>query len=351
MSEREKATAAQQKAWIERHGITPPPGFHAELKPFAIASGAMRVTDPCYDMDTWCAGTLEGVKNGTWFGTSYNLYDDWGWRWTMEAMPLLGLKYDDTVPVDPKEVFGKIAALLNGLTPAERTAKLPELTAQLTAYGLKENIATIIIALWDENVPADKREAGVTIWLREEDGISFGEGDTRKEYNQRLEALKKGQGTGIRSHWLTAIHEDYKDDPRFQPDQLFATLLTADRSEIDVGVDSGQAGLFDLKQFADMRAIDKKGVNGFEAFYDKACIASYPESRRNDRRRGDDIPPEAQSGPVQLDGAEAAMGYNASSGYGDGSYELRFVRDDAGQVIFANIMFVAPEELCSKEDE
>ena len=33
---------------------------------FEIKSGKMRVTDPCYDKDTWCAGVLENVKNGTW---------------------------------------------------------------------------------------------------------------------------------------------------------------------------------------------------------------------------------------------------------------------------------------------
>ena len=35
-------------------------------KSFEVKSGALRVTDPCYDMDTWCAGTLEDVKNGKW---------------------------------------------------------------------------------------------------------------------------------------------------------------------------------------------------------------------------------------------------------------------------------------------
>jgi hypothetical protein len=33
---------------------------------FAVSSGALRVTDPCYNMETWCAGTLENVKNGIW---------------------------------------------------------------------------------------------------------------------------------------------------------------------------------------------------------------------------------------------------------------------------------------------
>lgn len=33
---------------------------------FTVMSGAFRITDPCYDMHTWCAGTLGPVRNGGW---------------------------------------------------------------------------------------------------------------------------------------------------------------------------------------------------------------------------------------------------------------------------------------------
>ena len=33
---------------------------------FEVSSGALRVTDPCYDMDARGAGTLENVVNGIW---------------------------------------------------------------------------------------------------------------------------------------------------------------------------------------------------------------------------------------------------------------------------------------------
>jgi hypothetical protein len=36
------------------------------MNTFEITSGAVRATDPCYDMDTWCAGTITDVVNGTW---------------------------------------------------------------------------------------------------------------------------------------------------------------------------------------------------------------------------------------------------------------------------------------------
>jgi hypothetical protein len=36
------------------------------LGTFIIGSGAIRVADPCYGLDTWCMGTLKNAKNGTW---------------------------------------------------------------------------------------------------------------------------------------------------------------------------------------------------------------------------------------------------------------------------------------------
>lgn len=36
------------------------------LGKFEIVSGKVRVSDPCYDLKTWCAATIENVKNGTW---------------------------------------------------------------------------------------------------------------------------------------------------------------------------------------------------------------------------------------------------------------------------------------------
>lgn len=37
-----------------------------KLGSFQITSGKARISDPCYDLETWCAGTLDAVKNGDW---------------------------------------------------------------------------------------------------------------------------------------------------------------------------------------------------------------------------------------------------------------------------------------------
>ena len=33
---------------------------------FNVQSGNLRITDPCYKRDTWCAGVISDVKNGVW---------------------------------------------------------------------------------------------------------------------------------------------------------------------------------------------------------------------------------------------------------------------------------------------
>jgi len=55
-----------------------------EVGTFEVTSGALRVTDPCYDLDTWCAGTIGNVVNGSW--NAYVLISDegtWGKRVAM----------------------------------------------------------------------------------------------------------------------------------------------------------------------------------------------------------------------------------------------------------------------------
>ena len=36
------------------------------LVEFEVTSGVLRVSDPCYERDTWCAGTIEPAIEGYW---------------------------------------------------------------------------------------------------------------------------------------------------------------------------------------------------------------------------------------------------------------------------------------------
>ena len=48
---------------------------------FSVESGAVFVSDPCYQLDTWCAKKLTDVRNGKWLATvEYSNEGSWGIR-------------------------------------------------------------------------------------------------------------------------------------------------------------------------------------------------------------------------------------------------------------------------------
>lgn len=63
-------------------------------------SDKVRISDPCYDMNTWCAGTLDNVLQGT-----YNCYSqhvdtgDWGIR-----VASIEVRHEDYTDIEPTEI-------------------------------------------------------------------------------------------------------------------------------------------------------------------------------------------------------------------------------------------------------
>jgi hypothetical protein len=51
------------------------------LGTFAVASKKLVISDPCYNREVWCMGTLDNVLNGTW-ASRVTVFDegDWGMR-------------------------------------------------------------------------------------------------------------------------------------------------------------------------------------------------------------------------------------------------------------------------------
>jgi hypothetical protein len=59
-----------------------------------IESGEVRVTDPCYDLETWCAGTVKNVAKGKWYAyVKFKDVGSWGTRhsqlWIVKEKELL----------------------------------------------------------------------------------------------------------------------------------------------------------------------------------------------------------------------------------------------------------------------
>lgn len=67
---------------------------------FEIQSTQMRVTDPCYDKDTWCAGVLDNVLPGTWVAEK-EVSDEGSWGMRIARLRVYHENYPYT---DPREL-------------------------------------------------------------------------------------------------------------------------------------------------------------------------------------------------------------------------------------------------------
>ena len=222
-------------------------------KSFEVKSGALRVTDPCYDMDTWCAGTLEDVKNGKWLA-HVGYYID-----------------EDELEMVRKWHQGKI-----------------------------DDLQALIDAAKDD----DDRKV-LEVW-----------------YGQRIQDLKAEdpvEGYIGRVAYIAIRHEStIACTPPY--------LKNFTVSEIHVGVDSGQAGFFDLEPFAAQSATAIENGNYNQDTEHGKFYRSICEQAGEGEEHVPFIVP---------------FGAASSSGYGDGGYNLYVLRDKDGLVIEAIIIFIA----------
>ena len=172
-----------------------------DIGAFVIESGTLRVSDPCYDIDTWCAGDLENVKNG----------------------------------------------------------------------------------MWDALV------------------VKSDEGDW-----------------GVRCAELIIVHEDFKMPVDFDIDW--------EAADIEVGVDSGQAGFFDKKFYKDDSVIEESHYGSYEFDCDGAFYSACGSHTLSPLGAG-----------VIRNGAVS------SSGYGDGGYKCEYFMED-DEIVAARIIFISDQE-------
>ena len=129
--------------------------------------------------------------------------------------------------------------------------------------------------------------------------------------------IKRDEGEwGIRVAKLVAVHKDYVDS-----DMEPMTL-----APFEVGVDSGQAGLFDAQHYRDDAVVvdPDTAVNGNEPgalWYMHCCCLTL----------------------TKLAAGVMPYGVVASSGYGDGSYDCFVSRNSDGKIVRVEIEFI-PEE-------
>lgn len=80
-----------------------------ELGTFEVSSGELRVTDPCYDPGTWCAGTIR-AKDGTW--TAELRHSDEG-SWGKRVAELV-VRHEDHAGAEPNRLTGIDAGVDSG---------------------------------------------------------------------------------------------------------------------------------------------------------------------------------------------------------------------------------------------
>lgn len=116
-----------------------------------------------------------------------------------------------------------------------------------------------------------------------------------------------------------------------------ATLIQGVKAEFEVGVDSGQAGIFDEGQYPGSKAeIGEYGDT--ETFYGRVCDLTHDEKDRS-----------KHAGIIDMD--DGPFGVASSSGYGDGGYSATIYRDGAGACIGVMIDFMGEDTLDGDEDE
>lgn len=220
------------------------------MEHFTLTSGKLRVTDPCYDKDTWCAGVLENVLPGEWQAEAI-VASDSVTRWGGRIAELC---------IWHKDYIGKIDA--------------HELT--------------------DVDVGVDSGQAGFFDEQFYPEGESTGEyGDLNTFYG------KVCDGTAGPRFEREVLMHDKSELERFEA--LYTSWGTKPKEEID------------------------------------EIIRQLSESKKIERYHN------------YLGIANVGFGVATSSGYGDGGYDCYVGRNKEGQIVAAKIVFIDLNE--EDEDE
>lgn len=297
------------KQFQKEHGIEiPKPAFSKRFQ-FIVSSEAVRLTDPCYPMDTWCAGTLSNVLNGVWRGFTHSLTDDFDFD---RELAYLKQRYELKKEVDEqveqmKQIFEEEGVDHETLCESATyhffsTFRLAALLSDVKSIDNRVKLKKII-----DYVESDKFlslfyvNSGITV-------------------DEELSNAKNGIFYR-RVGGLFAVHGLYVDEPRFSNDNIINTFKTQSvRSDIHVGVDSGQAGIFDLEAFKSVESGTKDLPNNKHDQFYSACSNWLGSS--------DFDPIMATIGNDSL-----PMGVNSASGLGDGGYSAYCISDDDGKII------------------
>lgn len=318
---------AEAKAVIDAYNIPAPQPIFSERKPFAVTSGALRLTDPCYSMDVWCAGTLNNVKNGIWNAGTYGEVAEFDFNYHLSR---LKKRFDQEEKF--KKSCNELRQLLNDLGFNNANNEVGELR-----YGDFYRLTTLKIRIKRAFPDSGSKKLAKAISLISDMHTdSILETENTSSYSEEIKKLKDvifHRRTSV----LFSVHSDYEADPRFSNENIIETFKTAAvAKDIAIGVDSGQAGMFDLSVFETVASPESGSSPEHKIFYSLCCDWDRDES-------------ELITNTITLPGENQAMGVNSSSGFGDGGYNAHIIADEDGQVIAVAFNYMGA--LGSDEDE
>ncbi len=145
----------------------------------------------------------------------------------------------------------------------------------------------------------------------------------------RAEVVKSCEGSwGVRCAALLVHHKDYSRHTLGK----YASVT----AEFEVGVDSGQAGVFDLKWYKADQVV-KESL--FTPGLDRICEDEPWYSLCCDRTMG------------EMGAGTIPHGAVSSSGFGDGCYEAEIFKNEDGECIAIQITFIPKEDEEDEEDD
>lgn len=293
-----------------KHKIEIPKPSFSKLYHFVCSCGSFRLTDPCYPLNTWCAGNIDNVQTGIWNAGLYTVAEELDFVLVVGGLmrqQALDAEFD-TLKCNLTELLQveNITNPLVGVSPFEDMkvySRIWELHQQLLSLGLNKLFASTLPVANSIRLLSDK-------YRMQFDRTTF-EGNLKKLINDEIHR---------RTSILYAVHTQYESDYRFSNENLLATFRESEVLDVCLGVDSGQAGIFDLEAFTSVARPETGKSAAHETFYDSCC---------------DWLGSQIKTEPtmIKLNGDSLPMGVNSNSGYGDGSYRVFCVRNEIGEVI------------------
>lgn len=272
----------------------PEPGYKGDSdeRAFNVTSGQLRVTDPCYDGETWCAGNSDNVKNGRWLASVGYVIDDFDINSARKRF---------NEQVDKLEATAKkVGEVAPGLEPNEKAIFDRVLKMREERKEGKEDVEKAIAAL------------------------------TELRYDMSMDEICKVGDPMRHTGRVAFLRIRHEDTVAGLPDQFT-------KSGIDVGVDSGGAGFFDMAYFKKVGQLPDHGADKDKSHPHHTMYDAYGH---------------AVCGPESWGVIEEGACFS-SSGYGDGGYNLFERRDEDGLLIEARIVYLheGNDGFVEQEDE